>query len=288
MDLAAHYMGSRGIPLDNRVELDLLLIDTISHEVYEQDVLKLVREALMQKGVGYRIKVLVSIFGMPLRVQGPRLREEENDWIDDARGWMRSALSLLHAQEESIVQPKRGLSPSPQPSGSSIIPVMDTAKNVTISQIRTWRTRLLALLYELQQDMVRKSDVVEKNRLFTSREKSLRRVFGKIALTNESGHRSGYSLKPQGEDVAIQQILANLMLDPTSKKLTQAYALVQEAYGLWGILAFAQWEIERYQQADASASLDSELSFLWWEAGTYPLGGRLPNPFYLGYGVKVG
>jgi len=62
---------------------------------------------------------------------------------------------------------------------------------------------------------------------------------------------------------------------------------VQETYGLWGILAFAQWEIERYRQADGSASVDSELSFLWWEAGSYPLAGRLPNPFYLGYPGKV-
>ena len=77
------------------------------------------------------------------------------------------------------------------------------------------------------------------------------------------------------------------MQRPSAATRTQAYALVQEAYGLWGILGFAQWEVERYQQADASASLDSELSFLWWESGTYPLAWRLPNPLYLGYAAQA-
>lgn len=66
----------------------------------------------------------------------------------------------------------------------------------------------------------------------------------------------------QREDLAIQQILAGLMHHPSSTTRTQGYAMVQGAYGLWGALAFAQWEIERYQPGKGRASLGSELSFL--------------------------
>ena len=286
VDLANYYMEHRGIPPVNRVDLDLPITDTISREVYEQDVLRPIREAFIQKGLANRIKVLVTIYGMPLRVQAPRPTAEEEEWIVDARGWVRSALGLLREQEQSIVKQTVSLSQSPQSSGDSIIPLVENVKNLTTSQIRSWRKQLTALLNELHQEIEGKNEVEVRETLLTSREKTIRRVFGKIGVKADRQHRTRSSVNEQREDVAIQQMLAGLMHQPTSKKRTQAYALVQEAYGFWGILAFAQWEIARYQQADGSASLDSELSFLWWEAGTYPLAGRLPNPFYLGYPGK--
>ena len=287
VDLATYYMERRGIPPVNRVDLDLPITDTISREVYEQDVLRPIREAFIQKGLANRIKVLVTIYGMPLRVQAPRSTAEEKEWIVDARGWVRSALGLLREQEQSIVKQTVSLSQSPQPSGDSIIPLVQNGKDLTTSQIRSWRKQLTVLLNELHQEIEGKNEVEVRETLLTSREKTIRRVFGKIGVKADRQHRTRSSVNEQREDVAIQQMLAGLMHQPTSKKRTQAYVLVQEAYGFWGILAFAQWEIARYQQADGSASLDSELSFLWWEAGTYPLAGRLPNPFYLGYAGKV-
>jgi len=287
VDLANYYMERRGIPPVNRVDLDLPITDTISREVYEQDVLSPIREAFIQKGMANRIKVLVTIYGMPLRVQAPRPTAVEEEWIVDARGWVRSAMGLLLEQEQSIVKQTVSLSQSPQSSGDSIIPLVENAKDLTTSQIRSWRKQLTALLNELHQEIEGKNEVEVRETLLTSREKTIRRVFGKIGVKADRQHRTRLSVNEQREDLAIQQMLAGLMHQPTSKKRTQAYALVQEAYGFWGILAFAQWEIARYQQADGSASLDSELSFLWWEAGTYPLAGRLPNPFYLGYAGKV-
>ena len=83
LNLATYYMERRGIPLKNRVDLNLPFTDTISREIYEQAVIKPVREALVQKSLSKTTKVLVTIIGVPLRVQAPQLTAEEDEWIDD-------------------------------------------------------------------------------------------------------------------------------------------------------------------------------------------------------------
>ena len=287
LDLATYYMERRGIPLVNRVDLDLPTTDSISREVYEQDVLRPVREALVQKGLVNSIKVLVTIYGMPLRVQAPRLTTKEEEWIDDARGWGRSAIGLLGEQEQAIVKQKVSLAQSPQSSRNSILPLPETVKDISSSQVRTWRKQLIDILNELHQTIESKAAVEEKEPLQATRARIIRRMFGKVGTKANIEGIPPQTVAQQRQEVSMQQVLANLMHHPSATKRTRAYSLVQEAYGLWGILAFAQWEIERYQQTDGSASFDSELSFLWWESGTYPLAGRLPNPFYFGYSGQV-
>ena len=50
-DLAKYYMERRNIPLVNRVELDLPLTETISREIYEQDVRKQIGRASCRERV---------------------------------------------------------------------------------------------------------------------------------------------------------------------------------------------------------------------------------------------
>jgi len=286
-DLATYYMKRRGIPVANRVDLDLPFADSISREMFEQKVLQPVQQALMKKGLANQIKVLVSIYGMPLRVQAPTLTREEEEWITDARGWVQSAMGLLREQEQILVKQKNELIQFPHPSGEAIIPLAETAKNISASQVREWRKQLTQLLNKLHREILTKAIVEEQEARLAARGKIIRRVFGKMVAKFHIDGMSPLSPEQQREEFAIQQMLAGLLHHTSSTTRTRAYSLVQEAYGLWGILAFAQWEVDRYQQADASASLDGELSFLWWESRTYPLAGRLPNPFYIGYASKV-
>jgi len=288
LDLATYYMERRGIPLGNRVDLNLPLTDTISREIYEQAVIKPVQEALVRKSLSKTTKVLVTIFGVPLRVQAPQLTAEEEEWIDDAQQWKQSAIGLLREQEQQVRGQKSSLSGAAQPSLESILPSSDAALSADPATILQWRKQLVALLNELHQDIKDKAHLEQKERLLGIREKVIRRMFGKVGVKAEVKGVSGVSVDHQRDEVAVQQMLARLMHQPSAATRTHAYELVQAAYGLWGVLNMAQWEIERYQQTDAIASVDSELSFLWWEAGSYPLAGRLPNPLYLGYAGKVG
>ncbi len=287
MSLGTYYMKRRKIPPGNRVDLNLPIRDSISREVYERDVLRPMREVLIQKGLANRIKVLVSIYGMPLRVQAPTLTAEEENWIADARGWRQSALNLLREQEQLIMPQQASVSQAPQLSGESMISLPNAAKDLTTSQINTWKKQRMALLKGRFSEIEHKTEVEVKNTLLASHAKIVQRVFGKFGARVAMKEQARSISPAQREEMTIQQMLAGLMHHPSSTTRTRAYALIQDAYGMWGILAFAQWEITRYQQVDGSASLDSELSFLWWDLGMYPLSGRLPNPFYLGYSGKV-
>ncbi len=283
LDLASHYMERRGIPPANRIVLDLPTTDSITREMYEQNLLKPVREALEEEGLTKTIKVLVTMYGMPLRVQAPRLTTQEEEWIEDARGWVASAMSLLRDEEQKILTQQASLPSTSQPSSHSMTLLAEDGKKITPSQIRQWRKQLTEILNDIRQDIESLPNVEEKNTQVSSLEKIIRRVFGKFGVQVGRKQMARSLTSGQRDESMVQQILASLMQDPSPPKRTRAYAVVQEAYGLWGILAFAQWEIERYQQVDGSASLDSELSFLWWDPGTYPLAGRLPNPFYIGH-----
>ncbi len=287
LDLATYYMERRGIPLPNRIVLDLPTTDSITREVYEQELLKPVREALDQKGLSKRIKVLVTMYGMPLRVQAPRLTMREEKWIEDARGWVESAMSLLGDEEQKILKQQASLTSASESLRDPMTVLADFGGNITPIQIRQWRKQLTKALNDIRQEIESQPNGEDKNTQVSSFEKVIRRVFGKIGVQAGSQQMGRSLIGGQREESMFQQILASLMHDPSPKKRTRAYAVVQEAYGLWGILAFAQWEIERYQQVDGSASLDSELSFLWWAPGTYPLAGRLPNPFYIGHLGKL-
>ncbi len=279
-DLARYYIARRGIPIDNRIDLDLPTTETISREVYDDHVVKPVQEALRRKGIAPTVKVLVPVFGMPLRVRPPSPNTEEKAWIEDARQWMQSAVGLAREEENRLHAMKVDRVAPPQ-AAVPRIPPWDAKAQYTTSQIRKWRKQLVNVLHELSQAVNGEGDVKKNGNQFNALQKIQRRLFGK------AGVRGSFGQLPEKVSNHLQRLLTTLMYRPTSEKRTQAYRLVQEGFGVWGILAFAHWEMGRYKQADGGASVDSELSFLWWETGTYPLAGRLPNPFYLRYDGKV-
>src|SRR4051794_26323668 len=66
--VADHYCGRRGVPRENQIALDLPAGDDVSRADYAAKVVAPVRAALRDKRD--RAKVLLSVYGMPLRV-GP-------------------------------------------------------------------------------------------------------------------------------------------------------------------------------------------------------------------------
>ncbi len=286
-ELANYYMERRHIPPVNRVDLDLPTSNAINRDAYDKDLVVSVRKALRKKGLADTISTLVSVFGIPLRVRAPKPTEEEQVWIEDARGWRQSALNLLHEQEQEVRNLQARVMLAEQPLAKFIIPPPDTSGQPTTSKIRTWKNSLTTLLKTSHEDIVVNAHAQNKEEVLAVYRKIVRRMFGKFGVKAFSREMSGSSVDSKGEEVVAQQRIARLMQQPSFKTRTKAYGLVQPAFGLWGILALAHWEIERYGQADGSASVDSELSFLWWNAETYPVGGRLPNPLYLGYAGQV-
>jgi uncharacterized protein (TIGR03790 family) len=65
-DVAAHYVQQRGVPADQVVTLDLPTSETISRADYDAKLAGPLREALRERRE--TVKVLLSVYGVPLRV----------------------------------------------------------------------------------------------------------------------------------------------------------------------------------------------------------------------------
>lgn len=69
-EVAEHYCQKRGVPVENIISLDLPKTEDISRDEYSAKIVAPIREALTDKKE--KAKVLLSIYGVPLRV-GPQL-----------------------------------------------------------------------------------------------------------------------------------------------------------------------------------------------------------------------
>src|SRR5262245_60165215 len=82
--VAEQYAARRGIPLQHIANLDLSLDDTMSREDYERKLLMPLCRLLRANGIQGTIRVLVTVYGVPLRVASPILTPEEQRWRLDA------------------------------------------------------------------------------------------------------------------------------------------------------------------------------------------------------------
>ncbi len=76
--VAGHYAHQRRIPVEHIIQLDLPTQETISRQAYEQAIVQPVRRALIARRMAPRIRVPVTTYGVPLRVQAPPPRRTSN------------------------------------------------------------------------------------------------------------------------------------------------------------------------------------------------------------------
>lgn len=74
-EVAEHYCAKRGVPKENIVSLDLPTGEDISRRDYDKKLAGPLREALKDKKE--QVKVLLAVYGVPLRVGAPEATEEQ-------------------------------------------------------------------------------------------------------------------------------------------------------------------------------------------------------------------
>lgn len=280
--LADYYMSRRNIPKHHRIDLDLSLAESISRREYDESLVKPLRAELRKRGLAEHIRVFVTVWGIPLKVGSAQSSPEEVEWIEDAQQWMQSAISMLHEFRSRLVN--RLHEPSQVETEDFGPPNIGRRSFSFRSQkIKKWRKGFQGLFESLREPVKGNAQPPDRGNLSEALDKDARQIFGKFGLPNIPPESRG---KNSSERMRVIQALRSLMYRPNPEKRSQAYALVQEYFGLFGILSFANWEIRQYRYEDSLASVDSELSFLWWDSGSYPLSGRIPNPYYLRYSVK--
>lgn len=78
VDLARYYMEKRGIPRENLILVDLKAKESCTRKVYNEEIAASVREFLRKRDRS-DIRCLVTMFGVPLKVEPPPLTGDEKD-----------------------------------------------------------------------------------------------------------------------------------------------------------------------------------------------------------------
>jgi uncharacterized protein (TIGR03790 family) len=282
--VARYYATRRGIPAAQILQLDLPSQDTISRKDYEERLIGPVREALQSKGLTKTIHVLVSTYGMPLRVDAPQSNESEQRWLQEATERQRYARGYL----AQIPEWAKRVAPAHAAEGSSSTPPdSKTAESDQTLLDHVNRTIRDAIARVKQAGPQESGDTVERWN------QELARIMVQAGGTASLIHRlqtepaadqqtRANMSKAREQIVSAQNVIRILTEIPSDTNRKQAYQLTERVFGLEGIFRLATAEIERYSYKNGDASIDSELTLLWWDRDQYRVAERIPNPLFHG------
>jgi uncharacterized protein (TIGR03790 family) len=279
--VAHHYATRRGIPPERIFQLDLPTHETMNREQYEERVVTPVRAMLEAKGLTRTIRVLVTTYGIPLRVDAPQPNESERRWIQEATERQRFARGYLaqipewaghvapsHQSEQSPSTPPK---PRTIEGDGALLEQTSRAINEAIGRLkqaepREARGTIERWNQELARIMVQAGGTAA--------------IVHNLQSADQQTHANLSKLR--NEVLSAQTAIRVLADVPSDRNRKQAYQLTERMFGLEGILSLATAEVETYSYKDGDASLDSELALLWWDRDQYPIAGRFPNPLFHG------
>ncbi|WP_454060819.1 TIGR03790 family protein [Candidatus Nitrospira salsa] len=289
--VARHYAQKRGIPASHILELDTSTKETISREEYEQAIVQPIQAALKVKNLASKVRVIVTTYGIPLRVRAPRPSSQEKIWLEDAKAWRKSSVEFLQelkndiehiATQESQSVPSQS---SAQPSDSTID---QRAIDSLIQRVNQAIQEAYHRLEQLEDANSRKAHDLVLGRAI----QRVNGLAGKVQILQHLSEKTATLMDAPLTNIRAQlrsaEHLVSLLLDvPSDKGRERAYQVVQKHFGVSGVLRFANQEIQRFSFASADASVDSELSLLWWDRTFAHPSGKIPNPLYAWYPVRA-
>jgi uncharacterized protein (TIGR03790 family) len=281
--VATHYAEQRTVPSRNIVQLELPFRDTLTRQEYDDLVVTPLRRALETKHLASTTKVIVTTYGMPLRVEAPRLSTDEQRWLAEAQSRVKTSRVRLKQLQRAFEQMTPG---SPKPEDQPPSPAQD------ILEI----ARTMALLSRV--DLAWRAAVQHVRQV--SRSESEGALQELVRLTQQYG---GWGILLQKESetgrtgasadtptmAAWRRLLekttplwAGLGREPIRLQRQLIYRWTEQLFGLRGVLELASAEVDLLTTTHADASLDSELSLLWWDRDLYPVAWRWGNPLFEG------
>ena len=279
--VARHYATRRGIPSERLILLDLPTHETMSRTQYEERLILPVRDALQSKGLTTTVRVLVTTYGLPLRVDAPQPNEAERRWVQEATERQRFARAYL----AQIPEWAGHVAPSRPSEDSSSTP----SKPKTIEGDRLLLEQVNRAIGEAAERL-KQAESREARGTIEQWNQQLARIIvqagGNAAIVRNiqsADPRTQANVLKLREQVLSAQTAIRVLTDvPSDTNRKQAYQLTERMFGLEGILNLATAEIDTYSYKNGDASVDSELTLLWWNRDQYPVAGRFPNPLFHG------
>ncbi len=281
--IAQHYAERRGLKSDHIIVLDLGTDETIGRGHYEQNLIKPLRQALETRNLASRIRCLVTTYGIPLVVVAPQPTDDERRSAKDAAQRQEKALAQLQLIEGSVKRIGVGESPRvpPAPATMGVPPETQKGSAALVQRvagdIREAVTRMGAMQDRQKAEKLRE-ELVPLIRQFGGHH-ALLQEFYSIGSANQPQERPRVEQSRQ-QIATAENLIKVLSSAPSDLHRQSAYRLAQQVFGVRGVLTLAQEESERLSYENGNASLDSELSLLWWDRSDYQVSGRMPNPLF--------
>ena len=269
--VAKTYQKLRSIPEENLIALSLSEDEKITREDYERKLLLPLKNELIKRNLVKEIKAIATVYGVPLHVLQPEIGSEQKQ------------IGIM-AQEQSA-QAKINLE-------DNVRKIQKIANEEQNGFIEIPDNRLPAELQNLlkranKQIQTLKGEKAAKQNLNLAN--SLRELGGTSILTqilrpSEDPKKKTKSEQELNRLKAELQANSNKILElkrsNKESEIKKLFNLTKQTLGSLGVLGVAKKISSRSSQKDSSASLDSELSLLWWGENSYPLGRWVNNPFY--------
>jgi len=281
LKVANHYAVRRGVPLEQIAKLDLPLDETMSREDYERRLVRPLRQMLQDHSIQQSIRVLVTVYGVPLRVAPPNLSAEDQGWQSDASDRLSAARSKL----ESIERQARDIAAQ---SGSKRTPATKEELGIVTHE------RHLAFLFRVdeavQESVMRVKQLMPPSRHQWSAQLQVvvqahQGLAGLAQLRQDLSSEgqvsvTGADALMRAEQMEGLQLLMGSLELPVRNRRAELYQQVGQVYGAYGVFGIAALELNSLSDEQGDASVDSELSLLWWDRGQYRISWRHPNPLH--------
>ncbi len=272
--VASYYAAQRGVPTTHIVLLDLPLHDNLTRQEYEEFVVAPLRRTLEAKQLASTTRVIVTTYGMPLRIEAPMLSKDEKIWLAEAQSLVKTSRARLEQLQRLFEQMMPGSPKIESLPPNSAQEILEMARTMALMPRvdQAWRAAL---------QQVRQLPQPES-------EKTLQEL---LRLTQQYGGWGILLQKETGADsptmAAWRRLLeqtspywAGLGRAPIRSQRQLIYRWAEQLFGVRGALELASAEVDLLTYSYADASLDSELSFLWWDRDLYPVAWRWGNPLF--------
>ena len=283
IDVARHYAKQRGVHLSHIVRLDLPFHETINRADYEERLAEPLKTKLIANGLAPTTRVIVTTFGVPLRVKALPQSDQEKVWEADAVKWRTASLEILDTIYTELDQALKSIKNEPGLPGPEPPKFPKTTLSHPEKILKLIDTTVKSIKTEIQN--LAPSTVPSKQTVTLF--KQFLQLDGFSAYTKHTieSEQLNAGIRPSTKKIQSQVKLARhllplLLQNPSHDNRDLAYQLAQRFFGIRGVFHLAAAEKEQYSHKDSEASVDSELSLLWLDRHGYVLKGRTPNPFY--------
>ncbi len=273
IELAKYYVQRRGLAPNRIVEIDVADEDFISRKDYEQNIALPIRKQLEQKGIAAKTRILVTTYGVPLRLNAPEPTAEENAVIVEAKTYRASARKRIQEVIAAAYE-LSGEKPPKVQDGAA-----EQSDEALVEEARKAVRECAQKMWDLPDEGKRREARVKINNFVAT----FSGVAGiaqstKVAPGAENKDAEAALEKLKHDVQVARTLLQRLDEIRTPENRKRGYSIAAQTFGAVGALGRANAFIRALEYKEADASVDSELEFVWWDRDQYLVANRVPNP----------